>query len=125
MGSLKLEDLEKAAKKQRYGKNSHISLQGDEKVQSRNVTTADTLMDLIRQMFPPNLIQVETRHQTPRQTDAKTTRHPDKPDIPITRDTLMNHIFLKFYLISSRYRHPNRPDKLTDQKNVHIHTETP
>ena len=58
LGSLKLEDLERPAKKQRYGKNSHISLQGEEKVQSRNVTTADTLMDLIRQMFPPNLIQV-------------------------------------------------------------------
>ena len=45
-----------------WKKNSHISLQGDEKVQSRNVTTADTLMDLIRQMFPPNLIQVNPRH---------------------------------------------------------------
>jgi Na+/H+-dicarboxylate symporter len=30
---------------------------GDAKVESRNVTTPDTLMDLIRQMFPPNLIQ--------------------------------------------------------------------
>jgi len=30
---------------------------GDHKVESRNVTTPDTLMDLIRQMFPPNLIQ--------------------------------------------------------------------
>merc|ERR1712168_1557538 len=30
---------------------------GTEKVESRNVTTPDTLMDLIRQMFPPNLIQ--------------------------------------------------------------------
>lgn len=29
----------------------------DSKVMSRNVTTADTLMDLIRQMVPPNLIQ--------------------------------------------------------------------
>lgn len=30
---------------------------GDHKVETRNVTTPDTLMDLIRQMFPPNLIQ--------------------------------------------------------------------
>lgn len=30
---------------------------GDGKVESRNVTTPDTLMDLVRQMFPPNLIQ--------------------------------------------------------------------
>merc|ERR1719216_437268 len=30
---------------------------GTSKVESRNVTTPDTLMDLIRQMFPPNLIQ--------------------------------------------------------------------
>jgi len=30
---------------------------GSSKVESRNVTTPDTLMDLIRQMFPPNLIQ--------------------------------------------------------------------
>merc|ERR1711971_495630 len=30
---------------------------GDAKVECRNVTTPDTLMDLIRQMFPPNLIQ--------------------------------------------------------------------
>jgi len=29
----------------------------DKKVESRAVTTPDTLMDLIRQMFPPNLIQ--------------------------------------------------------------------
>merc|ERR1719369_2748277 len=29
----------------------------DKKVESRPVTTPDTLMDLIRQMFPPNLIQ--------------------------------------------------------------------
>lgn len=39
----------------------HPGVQGQEKssdkVESRNVTTADTLMDLIRQMFPPNLIQ--------------------------------------------------------------------
>ena len=40
----------------------HICLQGDAKVESRNVTTPDTLMDLIRQMFPPNLIQVNPRH---------------------------------------------------------------
>ena len=33
-------------------------MQGTSKVESRNVTTPDTLMDLIRQMFPPNLIQV-------------------------------------------------------------------
>ena len=31
-------------------------------MESRNVTTPDTLMDLIRQMFPPNLIQVNPRH---------------------------------------------------------------
>merc|ERR1712168_1385565 len=30
---------------------------GTEKVESRNVTTPDTLMDLVRNMFPPNLIQ--------------------------------------------------------------------
>merc|ERR550519_1916557 len=29
----------------------------DKKVESRDVTTPDTLMDLIRQMFPPNLLQ--------------------------------------------------------------------
>lgn len=84
-------------------KNSHISLQGDEKVQSRNVTTADTLMDLIRQMFPPNLIQVETRHQTPdtqtnRRQDNQTprqTRHPDNtrhPDESYILEVLPNLI---------------------------------
>merc|ERR1719290_421597 len=39
----------------------HPGVQGQEKsgdsVEKRNVTTADTLMDLIRQMVPPNLIQ--------------------------------------------------------------------
>ena len=39
-------------------------MQGTSKVESRNVTTPDTLMDLIRQMFPPNLIQVPVSHQT-------------------------------------------------------------
>ena len=53
-----------------------FSLQGTEKVESRNVTTPDTLMDLIRQMFPPNLIQVKTRHPD----TLKHTRNPDTPD---------------------------------------------
>ena len=37
--------------------SSNNLLQSDKKVESREVTTPDTLMDLIRQMFPPNLLQ--------------------------------------------------------------------
>ena len=34
-----------------------MCLQGDKALNSRDVTTPDTLMDLVRQMAPPNLIQ--------------------------------------------------------------------
>ena len=37
--------------------NYTFYLQGDKALNSREVTTPDTLMDLIRQMAPPNLIQ--------------------------------------------------------------------
>ena len=68
-----------------YGKSvkNHwdILLQGTSKVESRNVTTPDTLMDLIRQMFPPNLIQVcrDQTHKT-RKTLSRQSRHSRYPD---------------------------------------------
>ena len=34
-----------------------LHFQGDQALNSRDVTTPDTLMDLIRQLVPPNLIQ--------------------------------------------------------------------
>lgn len=34
-----------------------LYFQGDQALNSRDVTTPDTLMDLIRQLVPPNLIQ--------------------------------------------------------------------
>ena len=38
-------------------KSKNDKFQGDIVQESRNVTTPDTLMDLIRNMVPPNLIQ--------------------------------------------------------------------
>ena len=34
------------------------SVQGSKKINARDVTTPDTLMDLIRQTVPPNIVQV-------------------------------------------------------------------
>ena len=36
------------------------SVQGSKKINARDVTTPDTLMDLIRQTVPPNIVQVRS-----------------------------------------------------------------
>ena len=38
------------------GKGEYLDDEGDSSA-GRNVTTADTLMDLVRNMFPPNIVQ--------------------------------------------------------------------
>ncbi|KAJ1530739.1 hypothetical protein ONE63_005594 [Megalurothrips usitatus] len=50
---------------------------------SRNVTTADTLLDLIRNIFPPNLIQATT-HQ------YRTVLIPPKPGPNVTEEMMKN-----------------------------------
>ena len=36
----------------------------EKKVKERNITTEDTLMDLVRNLFPPNIIQAATKQVT-------------------------------------------------------------
>ncbi|XP_046405535.1 excitatory amino acid transporter 1 [Ischnura elegans] len=52
------------------GDSSSIAAQGT----SRNVTTMDTLMDLVRNMFPPNLVQAAI-------SQYRTVLIPPKPDV--------------------------------------------
>ncbi|XP_055616647.1 excitatory amino acid transporter 3-like [Toxorhynchites rutilus septentrionalis] len=57
--------------------NGDIGAKGE----MRNVTTADTLLDLVRNMFPPNLVQACLQQYQTVLTPPKT--NPDEPDLTL------------------------------------------